>query len=46
MFLFYFCIFVNVSRVFYVIVDMESGLERKVKDGKVIKKNCEIYCIK
>ncbi|EIU0543676.1 hypothetical protein AB44_2206 [Escherichia coli 3-073-06_S1_C2] len=28
----------NASRVFYAIADMESGSERKAKDGKVTKK--------
>ncbi|EGB82978.1 hypothetical protein HMPREF9533_02181 [Escherichia coli MS 60-1] len=35
---FYPCTFVNASRVFYAIADMESGPERKAKDGKVTKK--------
>lgn len=35
--MFYFCVFVNVSRVFYVLIDMESGLERKVKGEGIIK---------
>ncbi|HFR1791204.1 TPA: hypothetical protein ACHUT7_002251, partial [Shigella flexneri] len=35
---FYPCTFVNASRVFYAIADMESGSERKAKDGKVTKK--------
>jgi hypothetical protein len=37
---------VNASRVFYAIADMESGSERKAKDGKVTKKNREIHRIK
>ncbi|EFJ85653.1 hypothetical protein HMPREF9536_04050, partial [Escherichia coli MS 84-1] len=43
---FYPCTFVNASRVFYAIADMESGSERKAKDGKVTKKNREIHRIK
>ncbi|EFJ65864.1 hypothetical protein HMPREF9547_02946, partial [Escherichia coli MS 175-1] len=36
---FYPCAFVNASRVFYALIDMESGSERKAKGEGITKQN-------
>ena len=35
------CAFVNASRVFYALTDMESGSERKAKGEGITKQECE-----